>query len=216
MVSDSRKWHIAVAASVVLTLAGCSSEQAALPDADPADPAVGDALMVVGPLGERALGEPNAPNVVIEYASLTCPHCRAFHTLVYPEFKEKYIDTGEVYFIYRPFSLNLLDTAAIMLTNCVSEDRFFPVVELLYDQQPAWAGAGDPVMALRQLVKQVGVTSEAFDACMANQEILDGVNWVKTRAQQEFGVGSTPTFFFNGEKRVGEHSLVMIDEILGS
>jgi protein-disulfide isomerase len=202
-----------LASAVAVALTGCSGSDQGLPPGS-GDVVDAEALMVPGPLGDKTLGDPEAPNVVVEYASLTCPHCRAFHTAVFPSFKEKYIDTGQVYFVFRQFSLNLLDTAAIMLANCVPQEQFFPIVELLYEQQPTWAASAEPVMALRDLVKQVGISANTFDACVANQQILDGVNWVKDRATKEFGVNSTPTFFFNGERRVGEHSLVQIDEIL--
>jgi protein-disulfide isomerase len=177
-------------------------------------PAAGE-LMVAGPLGEQALGDPNAPNIVIEYASMTCSHCQRFHTEVYPAFKEKYIDTGKAYFIFREFPLDPLATSAIMLARCAPSDRYFPIVELLFDQQSSWAFVPDPITALRDVVKQAGVTQESFNACLTNQTILEGVNWVKDRASEKFGVDSTPTFFFNGEKKDGVQSLAEIDRILG-
>jgi protein-disulfide isomerase len=73
----------------------------------------------------------------------------------------------------------------------------------------------DPTTALRNLVRQAGFTQESFQACLTNQEILDGVNWVKTRASDEFDVNSTPTFFINGEQFTGEQSLEALDEALG-
>lgn len=189
---------------------------------DAATGAVGDLnydpdspLMVAGPLGERGLGDPNAPNVVIEYASLTCSHCRAFHEEVYEDFIEKYVDTGEVYFIMREFPLDPLASAAVMLARCVPEKRYFPVVDLLFAQQPRWAFVEQPVVALRSLVGQAGISSEDFQACLTNQEVLDGVTWVKDRGATEFGVNSTPTFFVNGEKRPGVQRLEDFDAMLG-
>jgi protein-disulfide isomerase len=174
-----------------------------------------DDIMAPGPLGEMALGDPNAPNVVIEYASMTCPHCAAFHNEIYGDFKEKYIDTGKVYFIFREFPLDPLATSAIMLARCGPEDRYFPLVDLLFEQQRSWAFVENPVGALRDLVKQAGISQEDFQACLTNQQVLDGVNWVKNRAASEFGVQSTPTFFFNGEIRPGVVPLAEIDNILG-
>lgn len=172
-------------------------------------------LMEPGPLGEMTLGEANAPNTVIEYVSMTCPHCARFHNDVYPSFKEKYIDTGKVLFVLREFPLDPLATSAIMLARCQPKDRFFPIVDLLFEQQNSWAFVQDPKTALINLVKQAGITEEQFTACLTNQSILDGVNWVKNRASEKFGVDSTPTFFFNGEKRSGELSLEEIDKIIG-
>jgi protein-disulfide isomerase len=172
-------------------------------------------MLVAGPLGEMALGDPKAPNIVIEYASMTCPHCGRFHADVYPEFKKKYVDTGKAYFIFREFPLDPLATSASMLARCATPDRYFPIVDLLFDQQNNWAFIQNPVPALQAVVKQAGITQDSFQACLTNQSILDGVNAVKKRAGDQFGVNSTPTFFFNGEKHAGEISLAEIDKILG-
>ena len=154
-----------------------------------------------------ALGDPNAPNIVIEYASMTCPHCQAWHTDVWPEFKKQYVDTGKAYFILREYPLDPLATAAIMVARCGPKERYFPLVDLMFDHQREWAFQQNPADKLRDLVKQAGVTPEAFQACLTNQQILDGVNWVKNRAASEFGVQGTPAFFVNGKMLSGEQSL---------
>ncbi len=172
-------------------------------------------LMVAGPLGEMSMGDPDAPNVVIEYASMTCSHCRAFHEETFAELKEKYIDTGQVRFILREFPLDPLATSAIMLARCAPEERFFPIVDLMFDEQRNWAFTVEPVAALQNLVRQAGISQEDFRACLTNQEILDGVNWVKNRGANEFGVGSTPTFFINGEQFPGNIGIDQFDAALG-
>jgi protein-disulfide isomerase len=172
-------------------------------------------LMVAGPLGEMSLGDPNSPNVVIEYASMTCTHCQRFHAEVYRPFKEKYIDTGKAFFILREFPLDPLATAAVVVARCAPKERFFPIIDLMFDHQKDWAFVPDPVSALRDLVKQAGFTQESFQACLTNQEILDGVNWVKNRAEKQFGVNATPTFFINGKVVNGEQSLDELDKALG-
>ena len=171
--------------------------------------------MVAGPLGEKTLGDPNAPNVIIEYASLTCTHCQTFHAQTYGAMKEKYIDTGKALFILREFPLDLLATSAVMLARCAPEDRFFPIIDLLFEQQRNWAFVSDPAPALQNLLKQAGTSQEDFNSCLTNQEILDGVNWVKNRGSTEFAVGSTPTFFINGERWPGVILLDQLEEILG-
>jgi protein-disulfide isomerase len=152
--------------------------------------------------------------VVIEYASMTCTHCQRFHSTVYPEFKKKYVDTGKVYFILREFPLDPLATSAFMLARCAPAERYFPIVDLLFDRQRDWAFVDDPATALLNVVKQAGFTQESFKACLTNQTILDGVNWVKNRGSDKFGVDATPTFFFNGVKKAGELSLEEIDKLV--
>ena len=177
--------------------------------------AADDDLMTAGPLGEKTLGDPDAPNVVVEYASMTCPHCQHFHEATFDAFKEKYIDTGEVYFVFRHFPLNNIDTAAIMLTNCVPEDKFFPLVDLFFENQRTWAGADNPGQALLEQSKQAGFTPESFRACLENQEVLDGIVDVRDRGSK-LGVNSTPTFFVNGERNAGALSLDQLDELLAN
>ena len=225
MAFNSRQMLIVIAAAVVVA-AGAVYYFVGRPDAvvlsgtdDPA-PAVaqssqGGEIMVPGPLGEMALGDPNAPNVIIEYASMTCPHCQRFHTEVFGPLKEKYVDTGQAYFIFREFPLDPLATAAIMVARCAPEERFFPLVDLMFENQRSWAFVPDPTSALRDLVRQAGFTQDSFQACLTNQEILDGVNWVKDRGAKEFGVSSTPTFFVNGQLFRGDQSLEAFDNALG-
>ena len=173
-----------------------------------------DGLMEAGPLGEMALGDPEAPTTIIEYASMTCSHCAAFHANTYPALKEKYIDTGKVYFILREYPLDALATAAFMLARCGPQDRYFPLVNLMFDRQGEWAFTDNPKQALLTFVRQAGFTEETFNACLSNREIQDGVLAVKTRAANDFGVTSTPTFFINGEVKRGELSIEDIDALI--
>ncbi len=156
-------------------------------------------LMQAGPLGESTLGDPNAPVTIVEYASMTCSHCAAFHKETFPALKENYIDTGKVYFIFREFPLDPVATAAFMLARCVPESQYFTFVSALFKNQNLWAFTDDRVGGLTKMGKQAGLTQEKFDACLTNQELLDGVNWVKDRGAKTFEVNSTPTFFINGE-----------------
>ncbi|MEW5424299.1 DsbA family protein [Amorphus sp. 3PC139-8] len=177
-------------------------------------------LMAEGPLPDMAMGSEDAPVTIVEYASLTCPHCAHFHDATLPELKEKYIDTGKVYFIFRDFPLDPLAAAGAMLSRCAPDDQYFEMTDLLFDKQRQWAYSKDPVSALLNLAKQAGFTQESFEACLTNQELLDGVNEVKDKAARDFGVNSTPTFFINGRMLRGARDIEefskVIDEESGS
>jgi protein-disulfide isomerase len=173
-------------------------------------------LMKPGPLGDMVLGKDDAPHVVVEYASLTCTHCKHFHDTTWKPFKEKYIDTGKVKFIMRDFPLDPLATAGFMLAHAAPNNSFFPMVDLLFDQQEKWAFVDDPVPALFALAKQVGFTQETFDLTLKNQALLDAVNAIKERGAKEFGVDATPTFFIDGVKTPGAISLEEMDKLLAS
>jgi len=201
----SRSSTVLDQAAITTGAASTNASATAAAGAAPANVATSD-LMVPGPLGEMALGDPKAPNVIIEYVSMTCPHCQRFHTSIYPKIKSQYVDTGKVYFVLREYPLDPLAAAAIVVARCAPKERFFPLVDLMYDHQDQWAFVDKPVDALFNLVKQAGFSRPAFDACLTNQPLLDGVNWVQDRAQKQFGVNSTPTFFINGKKVAGEQT----------
>jgi protein-disulfide isomerase len=170
-------------------------------------------LMEPGPLGDQVLGPENAPVTIIEYASMTCPHCARFATEVFPKFKERYIDTGKVRFIFREFPFDALAEGAFMLARCADKDKYFPLIEALFQQQSQWV-TKDWKEPLFNVVKQAGFTKESFDACLANQKVLDGIEWVSTRAHDKFKVDATPTFFINGEMHRGEMSLDDLEKII--
>jgi protein-disulfide isomerase len=166
-------------------------------------------LMTPGPLGDRAMGADNAPVTIIEYASMTCPHCAQFTIETFPKLKERYIDTGKVRFIFREFPLDIVAAGASMLARCADKDKFFTIIDLLFETQSKWA-VEKPLGPLFNVVRQTGYTEEAFKACLANQQILDGIQKERDRAATKLGVASTPTLFINGKRKPGALS---IDEI---
>ena len=173
-------------------------------------------LMAPGPMPEMSIGKDDAPVTIVEYMSMTCPHCARFHNDVYDAIKEKYVDTGKVRFVLREFPLDTRAAAAIMLARCAPEGQYFPMVSALFKSQMTWATAEDGRAALEQMAKLAGFTQESFQACLTNQKLLDDVNTVREKAANEFGVNSTPTFFINGKRYAGEMSVAdmsaLIDE----
>ncbi len=171
-------------------------------------------LMEPGPLGEKVLGDENAPVTIIEYASMTCGHCGSFHNNTMPTLKEKYIDTGKAKLLFREFPGDPRAAAAFMLARCAPEDRYFPLIDLLFKQQAVWVQSTNVVDDLFKISKLAGFTQEAFDACLKNQELLDNVIAVKNKAVEDFGVGATPTFFINGTKYEGNLPVKEMSEII--
>ena len=134
-----------------------------------------------------SLGKDDAPVTVIEYASMTCGHCATFHNTTYPEFKKRYIDTGKVRYILREFPLDPLAAGAFMLARCAGKDKYFPLVETLFQQQRTWA-VQKPLEPLFAIVRQAGFTQQTFDACLRDQKMLDGIEKVRARASDKFKV----------------------------
>jgi protein-disulfide isomerase len=163
-------------------------------------------LMVPPPLGDRVLGKEDAPVTVVEYASMTCPHCAHFHETTYPELKKRYIDTGKVRFIFREFPLDPLAAGASMLARCADKEQFFPLIETLFQQQSKWA-VEKPIPQLLAIARQAGFSEEKFKACLSDQKMLDAMQAEQKRATDKFQVNSTPTLFVNGKKHVGGISI---------
>jgi len=176
--------------------------------------AAGDAeLLKAGALGDMELGRKDAPVTIIEYASMTCPHCANFHTNVYPELKRRYIDTGKVRFIYREYPLDNRALAAAMLTRCAPREKFFPLVKVFFERQKTWARSADPAGALLKIAKFAGFTSKSFNECLKNEKIAKGVLENKA-VGSKFKVEATPSFFINGKLLRGGFSVEDLDAVI--
>jgi protein-disulfide isomerase len=191
-----------------------SAPSGAAPPAAPADTVDVKELMVAGPLGEEALGDPKAPVTVVEYASMTCSHCARVQKTTFKTLKSKYIDTGRVYFVLREFPLDPLSLAAFMLARCAPPEKFFPAVDVMFELQDNWAFVDDPGTALVKILQPMGFTNASVKTCLSDQKILDGVNWVHDRGEKKFVIKGTPTFFFNGQRQVGELTIEDVDKII--
>jgi protein-disulfide isomerase len=177
-----------------------------------------------GPLPEMALGDENAKVTIVEYMSMTCPHCAHFHNTTFDTIKTKYIDSGQARFILREFPFDPVATAAFMLARCSPQDpktlatpaQYYAMVSMLFKQQRSWASPQDGNVrgALLQSVKLAGYSQESFEACLTNQKLLDEVNAVVKKATEEFGVNSTPTFFINGKKYSGDMSVDAMSKLI--
>ncbi|MBP1850273.1 protein-disulfide isomerase [Rhizobium halophytocola] len=177
-------------------------------------------VMKPGPLPEMAMGDEKAPVKIVEYMSMTCPHCAHFETTTLPEIKTKYIDTGKVYFITREFPFDPAATAAFMLARCAPNNEALAFISMMFKQQRAWAAPadGDVKGAMLQQSKIAGFTQESFNACLTNQELAGQVTAIRDRAAKEFGVNATPTFMIDGKAYAGDMSVdemsALIDSLL--
>jgi protein-disulfide isomerase len=163
---------------------------------------------------EQALGDTNAPVTMIEYASLTCPHCAHFHNEVLPDLKERYIETGKVRLVYRDFPLDERALMAATLAHCAGPERYFGFLDVLFQTQNGWARADDPVAALKKLGKLGGMSDEQMDQCLADQQLADGILQTRLDGQNQHDVRSTPTLVINDEVYAGSRSIEELSAVI--
>jgi protein-disulfide isomerase len=166
-------------------------------------------LLKVQP-NDHVLGDPNAPITLIEYASLTCPHCAHFSVAVLPELKKKWIDTGKVKLIYRDFPLDQTALKAAQLAECAGKDKYFGVIDMTFETQAKWATAADPIAELGKSLRIAGMGENEVKACLANDAVANGVV-ADYRGGETLGVNSTPTLFINGTEFKGARSVEEMD-----
>lgn len=165
-------------------------------------------------LTDMVLGRPDAPVTVIEYASMTCPHCAEFHQESLPGLKSEYIDTGKVRFIYRDFPLDGWALRAAMIARCAGPDRFFAFADVIYRQQKMWTKPPDPLKGLEQLARLGGMSSEQVKACLENKPVETYVIESRMQGEREFKVSGTPTLVVNGKVHRGVETLAKLKEII--
>jgi protein-disulfide isomerase len=160
--------------------------------------------------GDISLGSPKAKVQVVEYASLSCPHCARFNAEVLPGFKARYVDTGKVRYTLREMLTPPAEVAAagFLMARCVGPDKYYKVVDEVFRSQDRWDGDIRPVFL--GIAKGAGLTEPQFTACLKDEAGLKALN-ARVKAAIDMGVDSTPTFFVNGKKFEGEMSLQQLD-----
>jgi len=150
-------------------------------------------------IAPRVLGYPNAPLTMIEYSSMTCPHCASFHRDAYKPIVETYVDTGKLKFEMRDFPLDQYALRAAAMARATDGKRYFALVDLIFKQQSTWTRASNPIDALKQIGRLAGVSAEVAETYMTHNELLDSILNGRIAAQRTYDVNSTPTFVVGDE-----------------
>ncbi|WP_316013458.1 DsbA family protein [Roseobacter sp. HKCCA0434] len=166
-----------------------------------ARPALAQDAGAEGP-GTFFLGSEDAPVHVIEYASLTCPHCANFHRDVLPRLREDYIDEDLVRFEYREVYFDRLGLWGGMLARCNDGMRYFGIIGLLFERQAEWARADtapEAIAEMRRIGAQAGLTEAQMDECMQDAEMAEALVAQYQSHMAEHEIGGTPSFVIDGE-----------------
>ena len=176
----------AAALAAMATLAGCGGS-------------------VASAEGDMALGAPesSAKVTVVEYASVTCPHCAAWQTTTYPAFKARYVDTNKVRYVFREMPTNPenIAQAGFLIARCTgTTEGYFKVIhEIMASQEEYVTGATSPHDLLYRIGNGAGLNNQRIDACLKDEKAIKAMD-DRVKAARKAGVTGTPTFFVNGEQ----------------
>jgi protein-disulfide isomerase len=170
-------------------------------------------VLAPGLLPELSIGPADGVPVV-EYGSLTCPHCAVFSKETFPLLKKEYIDTGKVRFVFREFARNTLDVAGFVLARCLGDDKAFAADELLFAEQDKWAFADKPLDPLIAAMRPAGMTQAQATECLKNQKLADGIVAIAKKANEDIHLTGTPTFVIDGKVYGGELTFDQLKAIL--
>jgi protein-disulfide isomerase len=190
----------AVASSSSATMVGSATAAASGPESPSAATQVAQTDQPAIAADDHVLGKADAPVTIIEYASMTCPHCAKWDMEVMPRVKSEFIDKGLVRFVFRPFPLDGLALRASALAHCVPGEGYFGMVDVLFRSQNDWARASDPLAALKQIGRTAGLSSADVDRCIADEAVFNRLVEDSKEANAKFGIDSTPSFLINGKK----------------
>ena len=155
---------------------------------------------------DRVLGNADAPLTVIEYASMTCPHCARFHEMIMPTIKAEWIDTGKVKLIYRDLPTNPVNMAVAvgMITQCAPKEQYFPILSRLFKTQEKWMSAAEPLSEIKRTVGLAGITPGEVDACLKRDDLGQAIQTRANKGARLYGIQSTPTLVVDGKRLEGE------------
>jgi protein-disulfide isomerase len=200
---------------VLLAILATATLLPALAQAADSGPGASDAASLLAiSKDDRILGSPTAPITIVEYASLTCPHCAHFTDEVLPELKKKWIDTGKVRLVLRDFPLDDEAVHASMIARCAPHDRFYAFIDTFFADQANWAAAPDYRAALSRLAELGGMSKNEVDSCLKDATLENQVISSRLVAANQLGVNATPTFFVNGTKFMGAPTAEEFDKLL--
>ena len=160
------------------------------PDASFAEITIGKTDLIIG--------NESAPVTIIEYSSLTCPHCSDFHKKVLPIIKREFVETNKVRLVYRDFPLDQWALRASIIARCAGPERRYRFIQTFFLQQEQWT-SGDPAAGLVALAKFGGLTTSSLEKCLSDKQMIDSVIKERLAATKQFNIRSTPTIIVNGD-----------------
>ena len=163
---------------------------------------------------EKVLGDPGARVTIIEFASLSCPHCAEFHKTRFDWLKENYIDTGKVRFVFRDFPLNRPALLGSMVAHCAEPSKYFAYLSLLFKNQEKWAFSQPVEEQLVKLARVSGMGQEKLLNCLQDEALAERIIQSRLESQNTYNIESTPSFLVGDQLIVGVPSEERLRELI--
>src|SRR5258706_3306799 len=146
---------------------------------------------------DMILGKADSPVTIIEYASLTCPHCAHFSTNALPKIRSELIEPGKVRWVYRDFPLDHRALPGALLAHCMPKEQYFATIDVLFATQEDWASATDANAALGQIGRTAGLDQPTVDKCLADKAMTAKIIARIKDGEQKYDIKATPTFIID-------------------
>lgn len=203
-----------IAGVAALTLAACSGGDSGTSTKGSAASGANSEYLVPN---DHVTGSADAPVTLVEYASVACGACAGWHNQVYPDLKQKYVDTGKVRYVFREYVTGVPEyaDAGFMIALCAADENYFKNIAFQFkrfNQIMQMGQQGKARDAYIGIAKSAGLSEDEFVTCMQNQELRDQYK-AKMQTGIDMGVTSTPAFFINGEKHK-VYTLESIEDVI--
>lgn len=179
-----------------------------------ATPVMAESKLLEVQKDDHVLGDPKAAVTIIEYSSLSCPHCAHFHNDILPELQKKYIDTGKAKLVFRSFPLNAPALKATLVLQCVPDDKYYTFARVFFKLQEKWAFTENYLADLKTIAQVGGMKPEDFDKCVNDKKGEEKVLADRMQLDKELKIEATPTFYVNGEKQQGISDAESFEKII--
>jgi protein-disulfide isomerase len=163
---------------------------------------------------EKVLGAADAEVTIIEFASMSCPHCARFHEEIMPWLKETYIDPGHVRLVFSDFPLNAAAIYGAAVAHCATSERYFEIVDMLFAKQEQWAFGEDPKADLVVLADEAGMDVDSVKDCMADKALQTRIVASRKQALENHEIKRTPTLVVGDQLHGGVPSREVLTNLI--
>ena len=150
---------------------------------------------------KHVLGDKNAPVTIYEFSSFGCSHCADFHLNYLPKLQKEYIDKGQLKLVFVDFPIDKKSMKAAMLSQCMPEDKYFELLNVLFKKQMSWGLSFKTEKILASYAELLGVDNKKANQCMNNDDVAREIISLQQKAAEQLQIRGTPAFLIRAGKQ---------------